>query len=457
MNVTNNEQLKQSSLYRMVWRWHFYMGAYVVPFLMMLAITGLVMVYFTGFTNRLGSSAQVNPQSQALPLSKQVDFLLQQVPQVTIKEYITASDSHKPAWFVVKNGEANLAVAIDPYTGKVLEQIDKDNTIFAWANKIHGTLLVGDVGDALIEIAAGFGIMLLISGLYLHWPKNASQWGAVFFPSFRVRGRALWRNIHGSIGWWSSILLLAFFLSGLSWTGYWGGKIVQPWATFPAEKWDATPKSKHHDSLNEGGVKEVPWALEQTPMPASQHAMMMNTISVDQVAQLAKNAGFSGQYHINFPADKEGVFTLSADTMSGDLGNPTQDRTLHLDQYSGNSLADLQYKDYHWVAKLMAVGIALHQGDWGIVNAIFNMVFCLLIVLLCISGVVMWFKRRNTAQINSIGAPERIKLGRVWWLGLISIVVLSLLFPLSGLALCFVVVIDFLIVQRSKVFKNIFG
>ena len=143
--------------------------------------------------------------------------------------------------------------------------------------------------------------------------------------------------------------------------------------------------------------------------------------------------------------------------MSGDLGNPTQDRTLHLDQYSGNSLADLQYKDYHWVAKLMAVGIALHQGDWGIVNAIFNMIFCLLIVLLCISGVVMWFKRRNTAQINSIGAPERIKLGRVWWLGLISIVVLSLLFPLSGLALCFVVVIDFLIVQRSKVFKNIFG
>jgi len=30
-----------SKLYRAIWRWHFYAGLFVVPFLMMLAITGL--------------------------------------------------------------------------------------------------------------------------------------------------------------------------------------------------------------------------------------------------------------------------------------------------------------------------------------------------------------------------------------------------------------------------------
>jgi uncharacterized iron-regulated membrane protein len=27
--------------------------------------------------------------------------------------------------------------------------VDKDDTLFAWAERIHGTLLIGDVGDRL--------------------------------------------------------------------------------------------------------------------------------------------------------------------------------------------------------------------------------------------------------------------------------------------------------------------
>ena len=34
------EAAASSRLYRAVWRWHFYAGLYVIPFLMMLAVTG---------------------------------------------------------------------------------------------------------------------------------------------------------------------------------------------------------------------------------------------------------------------------------------------------------------------------------------------------------------------------------------------------------------------------------
>ena len=50
-----------SRFYAVAWRWHFYSGLYVVPFLMMLALTGLVMVFFTGFQSRLGALVYVNP------------------------------------------------------------------------------------------------------------------------------------------------------------------------------------------------------------------------------------------------------------------------------------------------------------------------------------------------------------------------------------------------------------
>ena len=35
---------EQKALYAAVWRWHFYAGVYVAPFLMLLAFTGLVML-----------------------------------------------------------------------------------------------------------------------------------------------------------------------------------------------------------------------------------------------------------------------------------------------------------------------------------------------------------------------------------------------------------------------------
>ena len=53
------------AFHAVAWRWHFYAGLYVVPFLLMLAITGAVMVFFTGFQTRLGFPVRVTPQAES--------------------------------------------------------------------------------------------------------------------------------------------------------------------------------------------------------------------------------------------------------------------------------------------------------------------------------------------------------------------------------------------------------
>ncbi|NMU24693.1 PepSY domain-containing protein, partial [Vibrio parahaemolyticus] len=86
-------------------------------------------------------------------------------------------------------------------------------------NSIHGTLLIGDLGDRLIEIAASLGILLLVSGLYLWLPRdNASRAG---FLKIRLNNgpRILMRYLHANLGGVLSIVLLFFLISGLSWAG----------------------------------------------------------------------------------------------------------------------------------------------------------------------------------------------------------------------------------------------
>ena len=54
--------------YLTAWRWHFYAGLYVAPFLIMLAITGLIMLWAGALVGRDGENAfKVAPgQSVAL-------------------------------------------------------------------------------------------------------------------------------------------------------------------------------------------------------------------------------------------------------------------------------------------------------------------------------------------------------------------------------------------------------
>ncbi|MBK6736489.1 MAG: PepSY domain-containing protein [Haliea sp.] len=89
-------------------------------------------------------------------------------------------------------------------------------------------------------------------------------------PAQESSRRGIWRRWHLLTGLYSAVLLCFFLLSGLAWTNIWGGKFVQAWSSFPAEKWGPLSLSGvNHAAMNHGVAKEVPWGLEQTPLPAS--------------------------------------------------------------------------------------------------------------------------------------------------------------------------------------------
>ncbi|MDZ7937775.1 MAG: PepSY domain-containing protein [Rhodoferax sp.] len=315
-------------------------------------------------------------------------------------------------------------------------------------------MLIGDVGDRLIEVAAGLGIVMIVTGLYLFWPRKSEHWGDVLVPDWTATGRKWWKSVHASVGFWVSVVLVLFLLSGLAWAGVWGGKLVQPWSAFPSAKWDAVPTSDlTHASLNTAGQHDVPWGLELTPLPTSGSdagtlgVAAGEPVNLDGVAALANRLGFTGQYHINVPQDAKGVYTLSTDTMSGDLKNPTQDRTVHIDRYTGRVLAEAVFADYSPMAKAMAVGIALHQGDLGLWNALLNVAFCLAILLLCGSGLVMWWKRRPQGS-GRLGAPAVPPQAALWTGGAVVMLLTALAFPLTGGVLVVVLLLDWLVVPR---------
>ena len=342
--------------YFAAWRWHFYAGLYVIPFMIMLAVTGLMMMSITQFDGRDGEKIAITPGETVLSLSEQSQIATDTVPG-TVVEWIGPKAADLATVFRIKTEAGQQMVALNQYSGEVVATWDRRAGWYDLADNIHSTLLIGDTGDRLIEIAAGLALVLVLTGLYVWWPRD--NFAKALVPNLRARGRALWKSLHAVVGFWMSALLIVFLISGLAWAGIWGGKFVQAWSTFPAAKWDNVPLSDDtHASMNHGATNDVPWALEQTPMPASGSDAGLSgipdgtAVSIDSVVILGRVLGMEGRFRVAYPRGDTGVWTINRDSMSSDSTDPFVDRTIHIDQHTGKILADVKYEDCNYPATL---------------------------------------------------------------------------------------------------------
>jgi uncharacterized iron-regulated membrane protein len=139
--------------------------------------------------------------------------------------------------------------------------------------------------------------------------------------------------------------------------------------------------------------------------------------------------------------------------MSNDGNDPAADRTIHIDQYTGNVLADVRYADYSPYAKAMAWGIAFHEGDLGAWNVALNTLFCLSVLFLSVSGVVMWLKRRPSGAAR-LAAPPRPQGARFWTGAAVVLLALCVAFPMAGAAILAVLLIDATVLRAAPALKR---
>jgi uncharacterized iron-regulated membrane protein len=221
--------------------------------------------------------------------------------------------------------------------------------------------------------------------------------------------------------------------------------------------WDDVPQSTVlTGKLNQQG-QVVPWAVEKLPMPQSvllvhnhsgNSTATHSTIDIDAVIELAQSRNAPPGYSVSLPEGETGVYTVSAFP-----NDPTQEVTMHIDQYSGQVLADVRWQDYGLVPKSVEMGIAIHMGRYfGLINQLLMLTACLILVLLCISGAIMWWQRRPSSQL---GAPPISIDGNQWKVPVAIVAILGILFPLVGISLVVVLLLDYLVIRNIPPLRRI--
>lgn len=445
MNETT-QRATNSALYRAIWRWHFIAGLLILPLVILLAVTGGIYLFKDEINDAAYSRLRlVDPATtQMLPPSVLTANALESHPG-TLRAYAPPAAPDRAAEVKIADEDGiKDTIYVNPYSGKVLGSLWDGGAAGTPAmyviRKLHSLEYVGWFGNRMIEVAAGWMVLLTGTGIYLWWPRG-KKLGTVSVRA--TRGRPWWRDIHAVTGFYVSAFILFLAITGLPWTGVWGSKFYDlSYAVglgMPDGYWSNLPKS----SVPTGdALDRTPWIMGKQPMPQSGTSGGVPA-GLDQVVATVEGLGIAPGYALNMPSGAEGVF--SASVYPDDI---TQERVIHLDQYTGKVLYDASLSDLGVFGQIAEWGNSIHMGQaWGLPNQIVLLLACVAIVMLVVSGGVMWWKRRPK---GSMGVPRMPTDWRIPRTLLLVAVVSGLFFPLVGLTMLVMAVIELAIYFSQK-------
>ncbi|MCU6712506.1 PepSY domain-containing protein [Paenibacillus sp. J5C_2022] len=446
----------RQALYRSVWRWHFYAGVIFAPFLIILAFSGGVYLFKPQIEDQLYKDMLTVREVGESPMT--IDEIAAKseraYPGTKVASITVPENTSSSYMLLVSRDGMGTTMYVDPYTGHALGMLDSDKTFSTFFKKLHSQLVVGGTfANRLVELAACWAVILLLTGLYLWWPRTKAQiWGTVLPRLSKPGSRQFWRDLHAVPAFWLSIVLLLIIMGGLPWSGVMGEQIdrfanatntnAPPYAYSFGEKPESVTVAKDI-------AEDLPWAVESLPVPTSAAGGFL-PLQLSDAAAIAEREGVEKPYTITQPRGDKGVFTVSTAHEK-----PGRNATLHLDQYSGAVLTDVRFSDYGIMAKLISYGIAFHEGRiFGLTNQLLGLAACLGLMLTAASSYIMWRKRKPTGKL---GAPAGTDNRTVKLVLLLIMLLGGIVMPLVGVSILTVIVIDMLVIRRIKPLRHWFS
>lgn len=427
-----------SRWYNAVWRWHFYSGLFCVPFVIWLACTGSLYLWRPQieawldrpYDNLSTSGITASPDAQ-------VAAALSAVPGSQLRKYFIPQAPADSTRILVGTKGAVSRVYVDPYSLRVLNVAQEQSRPFNVIFRLHGELLAGTIGSYLVEIAACWTIVMLITGMYLWWPRGRGMAGVVY-PRLWSGGRMFWRDIHATTGFWVSLFALILILTGLPWAKGWG--------TYLTEIREITGTSRGPVDWTIGG--KPPRAASM----ASEHAAHMAggnfspgglTGELERVIATVRPLNLAPPVSVKPPETAGAPWLVASESPNRPLRSD-----LIIDGATGNLIERTDFSERHWIDQTIGYGIAVHEGQlFGLANQLLGTLTALFLVILSVSGIVMWWKRRPAGVL---GAPVPLNRPPFGAALVATVLLLAIYMPMFALTLVLVLAVEAFCLRRLK-------
>jgi uncharacterized iron-regulated membrane protein len=346
---------------------HRWGGIAAAVFFLVLAGTGCVMAFESEVDTFFHPLLlRVIPHGNALPLSEILPRITSELrPEEHVQNCVTSANPATSYSFTIVSSSRRLPrqIFVNQYTGQVLGTM----TVVRFVVVMHA---LHEANGTLMGCAAACLTLSVLSGLYLWWPQKRIK-----IAGRRSRTR-LYFDLHNSLGFFTSLFLLVFALTGAymafdSWT--------VP-ATYRIT--GTSPPQEVPPSTVLEGAKPI------TPDDALQAAKEALPQAIPLWVVLPQERPASYLVKMRFPEDHSSNGTSIA----------------WVNQYSGKVLTVWDSRHAPLARRIQNLNRVLHTGEiLGYPGKALACLMSFALVVQTLTGFLLWRKRGR--QQNSLGSP----------------------------------------------------
>lgn len=461
--------MDRANLYRTVWRWHFYAGLLVMPMVLVLSLTGAIYLFKPQVERWEERTWRGLPAASSVSPDEQVAAALAAFPGSSLSSYrVPEADGDAALVHLALPGAGDDAkpmrdVFVSPQ-GRVIGSLDPDRRMMQVVHDVHGQLLLGKRGSWLVELAASWAIVLILTGLYLWWPAKVGLAGIVW-PRFGRGAKAVLRDLHAVTGFWVSGLAMVLLLTGLPWADVWGSafKVVRAEMGWVKGRQDWTIGGQPADAEEHAEHQHGTMGKRTPTMPMGSHVMPDGSIMTMSPVTLGEIVAEAKSQHLAFPVivtppggpQRFGGKATNQWSVRSDTQNRPLRVSLTYDPMTGCQTSRETFADKHVIDRVVGYGVAWHEGHlFGVINHVIGVCTALMLSALSVTGFILWRRRKPAAKL---GAPAPSKLPVRMGGAVALTLLLSLLLPMLAISLALVLALEFAVLRRLPATANWLG
>ena len=352
---------------------HLYLSFVAGPFLLLIAITGIIHVFSEEITYYANKDAIfITPQQES---KLQVDTLLRKVEESGFRPVgFLYNDAPDRSFYVLARDKSkNIQLYINPYSGNIIKASGLYD-FFLFIEELHTELCMGGSGRQFIGVITFLFFILTVTGIIIWYPKKWSRETAKKSFLLKLKGNTfvINYNLHKILGFYIIIPSIILSVTGV---------II---AFDPVEI--ALFNMVKIDGDYEVHVRQI----ESESLPEN-----VSTISFHQLIQPMIN---KGDVQVKMPRrnnSRYAVMEVDGNSFFIDRSNGS---TSNIDPLTIKSVG---------VRKVIT---QLHSGrEYGITYKIILFLTALILFSLPITGLVIWYKKLRIKRVGDETRNNRLR------------------------------------------------
>lgn len=198
---------------------------FAIP-LLVVGVTGAILSYQHELEEIINLNAtKVKKTGEMLSVEQILQSFSEQTGVKQPARLVLPKNESEAIKIYANNSDAYL---VNPYTAQIIGK-DYGVAFVRVAMSLHrnlglaltGNKTAGEVGKQIVGASTVAMIVLVISGVWLHFPRLKRKFAEAVKPNFKLKKYALFHNLHTSFGVLSSVIYLVICLTGLMWSYRW--------------------------------------------------------------------------------------------------------------------------------------------------------------------------------------------------------------------------------------------